>query len=94
MYDIAAQKADDALEGDTDPIMTAVMEGDSNFANASPLNFVRPDLPPVLLIHGDADETVDIGVTRTFPYFVPLIRPTAHTPAATKRFASTNSAPP
>ena len=66
VYDIAAQKADDALKGDTDPIMTAVMEGDSNFANASPLNFVRPDLPPVLLIHGDADETVDIGISRAF----------------------------
>lgn len=32
----------------------------------SPLTFVKPGLPPMLILHGDADRTVPIAMTRRF----------------------------
>ncbi|MBI3240737.1 MAG: alpha/beta hydrolase [Chloroflexi bacterium] len=66
VYDINAQMDFERSKGGTAPIMTAVMEGPANFTAASPATYVRPDLPPALLIHGDADETVPISMSENF----------------------------
>jgi acetyl esterase/lipase len=46
--------------------ITSVMGGRANFAAASPINFVTPAAPPMLLIHGDADRTVPISLSEAF----------------------------
>ncbi len=66
VYDINAQMDFERSNGRTAPIMTAVMEGPDNFTAASPATYVRSGLPPILLIHGDADETVPISVSENF----------------------------
>lgn len=66
VYDINAQMDFEHSNGGTAPIMTAVMEGPDNFTAASPAAYVRSGLPPMLLIHGDADETVPISVSENF----------------------------
>ena len=43
--------------------MTTVMGGRENFTATSPISYARPDLPPILLIHGDKDETVPVSIT-------------------------------
>lgn len=40
-----------------------VFGSQDNFLRGSPVTFVHPNLPPVLLIHGDADETVPLAVS-------------------------------
>lgn len=66
VYDINAQMDYERSKGGTAPIMTAVMEGPDNFTAASPATYVRSGLPPMLLIHGDADETVPISMSENF----------------------------
>lgn len=46
--------------------MTRVFGGADNFVSGSPQNFVRIDTPPILLIHGDADETVPLAIGQNF----------------------------
>jgi acetyl esterase/lipase len=46
--------------------MTAVMGGQANFSATSPTSYIRADLPPMLLIHGDADETVPLSMSQDF----------------------------
>ncbi len=41
-------------------------DGQENFARGSPSNYVRSDLPPILLIHGDQDETVPLSMSENF----------------------------
>jgi acetyl esterase/lipase len=43
-----------------------VMGGHENAAAASPMSFVGPHVPPALLIHGDADRTVPVDMSREF----------------------------
>lgn len=37
-----------------------------NFSAASPINYVRNDLPPTLIIHGDADQTIPVSQATEF----------------------------
>lgn len=69
-YDLEAQYAfeqmkDSAAQGATELMRTMVglTGGQAGFAQASPIAHVRAGLPPTLLIHGDADETVHVSQT-------------------------------
>lgn len=66
VYDIDAQYAFEQAYGRTAPVMLAVMGGQANFAVTSPMQYIRADLPPMLLIHGDADETVPLQLSQDF----------------------------
>jgi acetyl esterase/lipase len=62
VYDVQAEYDYWQGMGRTPKVMAEVMGGQENFAEASPLNYVRPDLPPILLIHGDQDRTVPLHI--------------------------------
>jgi acetyl esterase/lipase len=47
-------------------MMGKILGGAEHAAAASPIRYVRPELPPVLLVHGDADTTVPISVGQSF----------------------------
>jgi acetyl esterase/lipase len=66
VYDINAQYQFERDNGRTAPVMTAVMGGVSAFAATSPITYVHADVPRVLLIHGDQDETVPLQMSRDF----------------------------
>lgn len=66
VYDIALQMEYEHANHRTAPIMNAVMEGPPNFAAASPMRYVRADLPPTLLIHGDSDLIVPSSMSAAF----------------------------
>ena len=69
VYDVNAQMVFERSTGGTAPIMTAVMEGEPNFATASPITYVAQhgaDSPPVHLIHGSADDTVPLSESDEF----------------------------
>jgi len=66
VYDIKAQDAFELTKGHTPSIMRQVMRGHENFARTSPMSYVRADLPPVLLIHGDRDTTVPLNMAIDF----------------------------
>ncbi|MBP7961939.1 MAG: alpha/beta hydrolase [Caldilineaceae bacterium] len=69
VYDADAQMVFERSTGGTAPIMTAVMEGEPNFATASPITYVAQhgaDSPPVRLIHGSADDTVPLSESDEF----------------------------
>ena len=53
-------------KGSTPEVMEEVMSGQGNFDRASPVSHVRPDLPPLLIIHGDEDETVPAEISIQF----------------------------
>lgn len=63
VYDINAQYQFEISNGRTAPVMTAVMGGMTAFAETSPVTYVHADLPRVLLIHGDQDETVPLQMS-------------------------------
>jgi len=69
-YDISAQYAFGQGEGKGDtPLMRAmigVMGGQENFSTVFPINYVQPDLSPILLIHGDEDQTVPVSIAVDF----------------------------
>jgi dipeptidyl aminopeptidase/acylaminoacyl peptidase len=54
------------VKGRVPKVMVEVMGGEQNFDRASPQSYVRPDLPPILLIHGDEDRTVPASITTAF----------------------------
>jgi acetyl esterase/lipase len=66
VYDIEAEAEYGRAVGMTGDFLARVMEGEANFQNASPVTYVRPGLPRVLLIHGDADTTVPIEIAEVF----------------------------
>ena len=66
MYDIAAEDAFFRNKRQRPIIMEKVMGGIDNYAAASPMTWVRPDLPPTLLLHGDADTTVPQHISADF----------------------------
>ena len=41
-------------------------DGQENFARGSLNDYVRSELPPILLIHGDQDETVPLSISENF----------------------------
>ena len=63
VYDIAAQKQFNNAKGEDIPIMRAVMGGEENFTEASPTTYVRENLPPVTLIHGERDDVVPASIS-------------------------------
>lgn len=66
VYDINDQYAFEQSFGRTAPVMTAVMGGQAQFTATSPVTYVRPDVPPLLIVHGDADETVPLRSSEQF----------------------------
>jgi len=54
--------------GNTTELLTTIFGviGEENFHVASPINHIQPDLPPILLIHGELDETVPISQSINF----------------------------
>jgi acetyl esterase/lipase len=66
VYDIRAEYDYWLARGTYPRVIVEVMGGETNFRQASPLHHVRADLPPILLIHGDRDETVPLGITTQF----------------------------
>lgn len=65
-YDIGAMMRIERAGGRTGQLLVDVMEGEDNFAAASPITFARPGLPPALLLHGDKDETVAVSIAESF----------------------------
>ena len=65
-YDIQAEYDYWVEKGSTPEVMAEVMGGQENFERASPVSHVRPDLPPLLIIHGDEDETVPAAISAEF----------------------------
>ncbi len=66
VYDINAQYQFERDNGRTAPVMTAVMGGIEAFDATSPISYVHADVPRVLLIHGDQDETVPLQMSQDF----------------------------
>jgi acetyl esterase/lipase len=66
VYDIQAEYDYWVAKGSTPEVMLEVMGGQQNFDLASPVRYVRPDLPPALIIHGDEDETVPVEISTGF----------------------------
>lgn len=66
VYDINAQYQFERDNGRTAPVMTAVMGGEALFDATSPITMVHADIPRVLLVHGDQDETVPLKMSQDF----------------------------
>ena len=66
VYDFAAVLAYHNKNSRARQLMVEVLGGAGNAGRASPITFVSPQAPPMLLIHGDADTTVPINVGRDF----------------------------
>jgi len=66
VYDIADQYAFEYANGRTAPVMTAVMGGVEGFSATSPRQQPLAVFPRTLLIHGDADDTVDISMSQQY----------------------------
>jgi acetyl esterase/lipase len=66
VYDVQAEYDHWLARGTFPRVIVEVMGGEENFRQASPLRHVRRDLPPVLLIHGEKDETVPLGIATEF----------------------------
>ena len=66
VYDVGAEHA--FLRQERKPTFTleGVMRGTDNYAAASPLTYARADLPPVLLVHGEADTSAPSAQSVTF----------------------------
>ena len=66
VYDIGEQYAFEVAHERTAPVMTAVMGGPEKFERTSPRLQNLTGFPQTLLIHGDADDTVDIVMSQHF----------------------------
>ena len=66
VYDINAQNTFMHNKGRETTVMTAVMGGESAFGDTSPITKVNADIPHVLLIHGDQDDTVPLQASQDF----------------------------
>jgi len=66
VYDVQAEYDFWLSQGTYPEVIVEVMGGEENLLQASPIHYVRPDLPPVLLLHGERDETVPLGIATGF----------------------------
>jgi acetyl esterase/lipase len=66
VYDLQATYDYYLARGTEPQLILEVMGGRENLAAASPIEYVRAGLPPVLLIHGTEDETVPASISREF----------------------------
>ena len=65
VYDVEAEYVF-SQEGAKMPHLAGVFGGREGFVQASPVNLVGPDVPPVLLIHGDRDDVVPPRISAGF----------------------------
>ncbi|MBN1317205.1 MAG: alpha/beta hydrolase [Anaerolineales bacterium] len=70
-YDLNAQykyELDKSNNKGTDLMetMIGIAGNKENFSVASPVTYVRKDLPPALIIHGDADKTIPVSLAVEF----------------------------
>lgn len=64
-YSLGAQLIYERNIKHRDPtLLFQVFGSEANFERGSPTTYVRPDAPPILLIHGDADDTVPVSVAQ------------------------------
>jgi acetyl esterase/lipase len=66
VYDVQAEYDYWLTQGTFPRVIVEVMGGEDNFLQASPIHYVRPGLPPILLIHGQEDETVPLSIATDF----------------------------
>lgn len=66
VYDVQAEYDFWQAKGIRPRVIEGVMDGSRNLSQASPTHYVRPGLPPVLLIHGDEDRTVPVEIAIDF----------------------------
>ena len=66
VYDVQAEYDYWLAQGSFPRVIVEVMGGEDNFRQASPIHHLRPGLPPVLLIHGENDETVPLSIATGF----------------------------
>jgi acetyl esterase/lipase len=66
VYDFGAVLAHHRANARAHKMLSDVLGGEANAGRASPISFVTSAAPPALLIHGDADTTVPIGVGLEF----------------------------
>ncbi|MGD8738627.1 MAG: alpha/beta hydrolase [Anaerolineae bacterium] len=62
VYNVQAEYDHWLQRGTTPEVILGVMGGLENFERASPIHYVRPDLPAVLVLHGAQDETVPVSI--------------------------------
>lgn len=66
-YSIHAQfEYETRVQGNNAQLLFDVFGAYEQFARGSPQTFARADAPPILLIHGDRDETVPLAVSENF----------------------------
>ena len=66
VYDMALMADYTRSQSGSDELLVGVSGGWRNYAAASPIRYARPDLPPMLLIHGSEDTTVPPAISRAF----------------------------
>ncbi|HKJ85048.1 MAG TPA: alpha/beta hydrolase [Spirochaetia bacterium] len=70
VYDVNLQMAFERSNGGTAPVMTAVMQGEENFATASPASYPtrsrNAHVERAWLIHGIDDQTVPVAMSESF----------------------------
>jgi acetyl esterase/lipase len=66
VYDVQAEYDFWAAKGPSPKLISGVMGGVENLTQASPIRYVQAGLPPVLLLHGDQDETVPVSIAVDF----------------------------
>lgn len=66
-YNISEQlQYEKSVKGNDGKLLLDVFGGETNFPRGSPGSFVGSALPPILLIHGDSDETVPLSISENF----------------------------
>ncbi len=66
VYDVEAEYRFVARHRAARSLLQGIFEGEKHFVYASPAQYVRPDLPPILLIHGDRDDVVPYAISEAF----------------------------
>jgi acetyl esterase/lipase len=66
VYDLPTQLAHLRRNRRASHFVMDVVGGPTNLRQASPSEFVGPETPPTLLIHGDADRTVPVRMSKDF----------------------------
>lgn len=66
VYDVQAEYDHWLAQGFFPEVILEVMGGEENFRQASPIHYARADLPPILLVHGEKDETVPLSIATEF----------------------------
>ncbi len=65
-YNIPQQYTFEQTHGGNTEQLLKLMPESKNFMFASPINYVRPNIPPILIIHGRQDKTVPLNIATSF----------------------------